>query len=200
MLDLYTIDGSCSNAVRDLLRYLDIGFADKPRSAHRAELERLNPAASVPTIGTAFGPLTESGAILVHLATCLGADHLLGRTEAERARVLEMLFYLNSTVYFAFIPWFRPEKYAQSETAQAEVKRAAQEQIAAAAHRLKAMTTSDRYLVGDALTVCDFIGLVYLNWLAKVSPEVLEKAKLASIRETIQAEILAGSRRTTEAV
>lgn len=200
MLDLYTIDGSCSNAVRDLLRYLGVEFAEKPRSAHRAELEHLNPAASVPTLSAAFGPLTESGAILIHLATSLNADHLLGRDEAQRARVLEMLFFLNSTVYFAFIPWFRPEKYARSEAGKAEVKQAALEQIGAAAHRLKAMTTSDRHLVGDALTLCDFIGLVYLNWLAKVSPEILESAGLTSHRQALHTAILAAGERAAETV
>lgn len=200
MLDLYTIDGSCSNGVRDLLRYLGADYAEKPRSAHRAELERLNPAASVPTLGTAFGPLTESGAILVHLASTLNGDHLLGRDEGQRARVLEMLFFLNSTVYFAFIPWFRPEKYARSEAGKAEAKQAALEQIGAAAHRLKAMTASDRYLVGDALTVCDFIGLVYLDWLAKVSPEILESAGLASHRLALQSEILGTGERAAAAI
>lgn len=170
MLDLYTIDGSCSDAVRDLLRHLGIDFADKPRSQHRAALEALHPAASVPVLDTDFGPLTESGAILLHLAETAGATDLTGATPDLRARVLEMLFFLNSTVYYAFIPYFRPEKYARSAAGQAEVKDMALTQIAAAAARRRAMAASDRHLVGDGLTAADFVGLVYLNWLARVSP------------------------------
>lgn len=190
MLDLYTIDGSCSNAVRDLLRHLSIDFADKPRSQHRAALEALHPAASVPVLDTDFGPLTESGAILLHLAETAGATALIGETPEQRARVLEMLFFLNSTVYYAFIPYFRPEKYAQTEQAQAEVKDMALTQIAAAAQRLGAMASSDRHLVGDRLTVADFIGLVYLNWLARVSPAVLDQSGLAPLRAALTDQIV----------
>ena len=186
MLDLYTIEGSCSTAVRDLLNYLSITYTDKPRSEFRLELEVLNPAASVPTLNTDFGALTESGAILLHIAESAGAVHLLGETAAERARVLEILFFLNSTFYYAFIPWFRPEKYAQSTAAQGEVKAAALEQIETAAKRLRWLAgSSTSYLVGDKLSVADFIGLVYLNWLARVSPEVMQHSGLASIHASL---------------
>jgi glutathione S-transferase len=180
MYELYTINGSCSNGIAYFFNYMGLPFLDKPRADHRAALEAMNPAASVPTLVSDFGPLTESGAILLTLAQKHAPD-LLGETDDQKRRVLETLFFLNSTFYYGFIPYFRPEKYAASPAAQAEVKTAALSQISEAAHRLKQMTSSEAYLVGDNLTVCDFIGLVYLNWLSKVSPEILEASGLAPI-------------------
>lgn len=186
MLELYTINGSCSNSVRDLLDYLGIPYQEKPRSEYRSELEAMNPAASVPTLMTEFGAVTESGSILLYLAEMANARALIGETLAERTRIMEMLFFLNSTFYYAFIPWFRPEKYAQSEASQAEVKEAALEQIKVAASRLYTLTEgSSHYLVGDKLSIADFIGLVYLNWLARVSPEILDSSGLAPIHDSL---------------
>lgn len=180
MYELYTINGSCSNGVAYFFNHLNIAFADKPRSDHRAELEGVNPAASVPTLVSDMGAVTESGAILITLAE-EHAPELMGTTAAQKMRVLETLFFLNSTFYYGFIPFFRPEKYAQSEAAQIEVRSAALVQIADAAQRLKQMTSSHTNLVGDSLTICDFIGLVYLNWLSKVAPDILASTGLNEI-------------------
>jgi len=38
------------------------------------------------------------------------------------------------------------------------------------------------------VTICDFIGLVYLNWLSKVAPEVMADAGLVKIHNALSAQ------------
>lgn len=191
MTDLYTIDGSCSDAVRFLLDHLGEPYRALPRKEHRAALERLNPEATVPTLVEDGLVLTETTAILVHLAE-RDAPGLLGDTPAERARVLEGLSMLSTGVYSAYLLHFRPDKYAGSEAGRAEVRAGAGAAIDKALATLARMSGGGTHLALGRLTVCDFLGLVFLRWQRAVDPSGLSRHGLEPLFENLSRQPFAG--------
>src|SRR3546814_9555085 len=65
--------------------------------------------------------LTENVAILTYIAEQVPAFGLLPVSGMERARALEWLALLSSTVHVAFRPIFRPGRLAVSEAGQQDV-------------------------------------------------------------------------------
>src|SRR3546814_13689922 len=67
---------------------------------------------------TLFRSLTENIAILSYIAGLVPQKQLLPDTGLARARALEWLALLSSTVHVAFRPIFRPNRLAESAQAQ----------------------------------------------------------------------------------
>src|SRR3546814_2782724 len=65
--------------------------------------------------------LTENIAILSYIAGLVPQKQLLPDTGLARARALEWLALLSSTVHVAFRPIFRPNRLAESAQAQQDV-------------------------------------------------------------------------------
>lgn len=185
-LDLYTIDGSCSDAVRFLLDHLDLPHRALPRREHRAALEAVNPDATVPTLVAGDLVLTESVAILTHLAEVHAPD-LLGRDARERALVTERLSLLSTGVYAAYMLHFRPDRFAGSDDAKAEIRAGAPAAIDAALASLARMSGPEHVALGR-LTVCDFLALVFLRWQQNVEPATIDRAGLGPLWRSLTAQ------------
>jgi glutathione S-transferase len=73
----------------------------------------LNPAGLVPTLETAHGPISETGAILLWLAD----THRLGPAPADRDRTifLKWLFFLSNTAHADLRMIFYPHQYAPAD-------------------------------------------------------------------------------------
>lgn len=172
---VYTINGSCADAVVALCAHLQLSAELREREHHDAELTRINPARTVPTLATPDGlVLTETAAILNHIAR-LYAGELLGRGVEERARNEEMLGFLSTAVYNAFLLHFRPDRSAASEAGRAAVRASARSAIETALDALAARVSPRGFALGADMTTSDFLLLVMLNWAGAVDPALLHQ-------------------------
>src|SRR3546814_7497225 len=87
----------------------------------RPEYLAKHPWAKVPALEIVDVILTENVAILTYIAEQVPAFGLLPVSGMERARALEWLALLSSTVHVAFRPIFRPGRLAVSEAGQQDV-------------------------------------------------------------------------------
>ncbi len=144
MTTLYTMPGTCSLAANIAVAWLDapIEIENMEYGAHKKDAYlSINPKGKVPAIRFDDGDvLTELAAILTWLGTEYGGegteeysrDERLGRKEGEA------LAYMTSEVHAAYGPHFAAARFADSESAQEEVKRKAYETLAGHYERMEA--------------------------------------------------------------
>lgn len=174
-LILYTIKGSCSDAVVALCAHLGLKADLRERKHHSEALAEVNPDGSVPTLVTGDGlVLTETLAILNHLAR-LHAAELLGRGPDERSRNEELLSFLATTVYNAFLLRFRPDRSADTEEARVAIRNKSGSSIGAALDRLEMRLTGNKFATGETLTTSDFFLLVFCNWARMIDEDLLDR-------------------------
>jgi glutathione S-transferase len=172
-LTVFTISGSCSDAVDALCAHLGLAVIRRERKLHAAALADVNPQRTVPTLVTEGNfVLTETSAILNHIAR-QHAVELLGRGPLERARNEEMLSFLATGVNSAFLLHFRPDRSADSDEGRNAVREKAAGTIDAALDMLEARVLGRKFAAGDHLTTSDFLLLVMLNWAQVIDPALL---------------------------
>lgn len=133
MPTLHTMPGTCSLAPNIAVAWLDapVEIANMAYGDHKKpDYLAINPKGKVPALRFEDGDvLTEAAAILAWLGAAHGSegyarDERLGRKEAEA------LSYMTSEVHADFGPHFAAAAFAETEDAQAEVKRAAYAKVA----------------------------------------------------------------------
>jgi GST-like protein len=104
---LYGSRNSGSSAVEAALEiarapYRIVDAASWDKKSARAQLKRVNPLMQIPTLVTPDGTvLTESAAILIHLALVHPRARLLPRDAAQRAQALRALVFVAANCYAA---------------------------------------------------------------------------------------------------
>ena len=136
-LTLYGSRGSGSAAVEMALRRCAVPYdmvrasTWEPDSAVR-QLAEVNPLGQIPTLVLADGTvLTESAAILVHLALSHPRSELLPRSPSARAVALRGLVYIAANCYAAISVHDYPERWttAVAKDARDGVRAAARRQL-----------------------------------------------------------------------
>lgn len=174
---LYVIHGSSSDAVVALGAHLSVKLEVRERRDHTAELAKINPACTVPTLVDENGlVLTETLAILNHLARN-SAPELLGHGKEERARNEEILSRLATSVTHAFLLHFRPDKSADDDAIKAAIKTKAAAAIDEALDHLEGIIPDQGFAVGQQLATADFLFMVLLNWAERIDPVLLSTRK-----------------------
>ena len=170
---IYSINGSCSDAVCALCAHLGLRADIRQRKDFDAALTAINPDRTVPTVIVEGGlVLTETSAILNHLARSHAVE-LLGRGGAERARNEELCSFIATGVYTAFLLRFRPDRYADDESARPAIRAKSDMAIRHALDSLEARIADNAFAVGENLTTSDFFLLVMMNWAERLDPGLL---------------------------
>src|SRR5438034_1369932 len=105
MYTLYGFKGSGSASVECALEmtgapYRIVEAASWENNAALAELERVNPLRQIPTLQLPDGGvLTESAAILAHLALAFPETGLISNKPAERDQAIRGLVYIAANCY-----------------------------------------------------------------------------------------------------
>lgn len=137
---LYTMPGTCALAPNIAVAWLNAPVTIKTleRGDHKKEdYLSINPKGKVPALQFDDGDvLTEAAAILAYLGAQYGEegyarDQKLGRKEAEA------LSYMTSEVHATYGPHFAPQTFADSDSAQKEIKAKTYEKLAAHYDRLE---------------------------------------------------------------
>lgn len=170
MLKLYYSPGSCSLASHIALEETGLPYAaikvDLQKGEQESEEYRTITAWSrVPALGVGDMVLTENVAILQYLADRVPEKALLPQPGTfERARAVEWLALLSSTVHAAFRPIFRPNRFATSEAGIQEVAAIGLNGLNRTLGLLERRLGDDPYTLGQAFSLCDAYLLVFLLW------------------------------------
>ena len=115
---LHYAPDNASLCVRLALESLDLPYrtalVDRAKQAQKSpEYLRLNPNGLIPVLETPFGPIFETGAILLWLADTHSAL-MPEPANMDRGQALQWLIWLSNTLHTDARMIFYPEKYTQS--------------------------------------------------------------------------------------
>ena len=189
MMKLYYGPGACSFVPHVALEAIRLatgeGFETQTVKLHKGEQNSpeylaLNPLGLVPVLVVDGKPLSQIIAICDYLDRRYPQVGLLPAALWQRAEAMSTFAWMNNTVHPTFTHIFRSQKFAEGETAQAEVKRAAQAMYRGHLDRIQGMTEKAApFLLGDKLSFIDAYALVFLRWggLAGIDPASLPAYK-----------------------
>lgn len=169
---LYGTKGSGSAAIEMALRACDVHWEQveaaswKPKSAIE-QLRRVNPLVQIPTIVLPDGTvLTESAAILIHLATAYPSASLLPETSSSRTQAIRGLIFIAANCYSAVSIVDFPSRWtvASAEAAHDDVRTAARRQLFHHWDIFADTFAADPYLSGTKPGALDYFAAVVSMW------------------------------------
>lgn len=184
-LELYFAPGACSFVPHVCLEAVKAAagqdFEPKLVKLHKGEQKSpeylaMNPNGQVPVLVVDGKPLNQIVAILDYLDRAFPQAGLLPTEAWARAQALSQLAWLNNTVHPTFTRIFRTPDFAESEAAQAEVKRIAQARYRECLERIQQWTKgANPYWFGAKLAPHDAYAFTLLRWggYAGIDPKSL---------------------------
>ncbi|HVP09165.1 MAG TPA: glutathione S-transferase family protein [Burkholderiales bacterium] len=184
-LELYFAPGACSFVPHASLEAIKAatGQEFEPRlvKLHKGEHKTpeylaMNPNGQVPVLVVDGQPLNQIVAILEFLDRSFPKARLLPAEPWARAQAMSQLAWLNNTVHPTFTRVFRKEEFAESEAAQAEVRKVAQARFRKHLERIQEMTAGAKpYWFGGHITPHDAYAFTLLRWggYAGIDPKSL---------------------------
>lgn len=141
---------------------------DLKSGEHRKpEYLKLNPKGRVPVLVEGERTLSESAAILMHLADRHPEAKLAPAPGTpERARYYQWLLYLTNTVQPAIIEFFHPDWTFEDPTHQAALKASAEKRVGAMFDYIDAELAKGGgpYLLGGTFYACDLFLAMLTRW------------------------------------
>ena len=194
MYVLYYSPGACSFAVHAALEYIGEPFELKKVEVNRGENRapeylEINPRGRVPTLFDNGFRLTECAAILIYLATKHPTAKLLPREDSpDRAKALEWLIYLASTLHPLYWGIWRPERVTSDRQSDATIRQTAETGLIEKYRAIDLHLKDRDYVVGDRLTAADLYLWVFARGGRVLPTPVSELPNLSRYLERIYAE------------
>jgi glutathione S-transferase len=190
MLTLYTAPGSCSRASHIALEEAGLDFevrlVDFKQGQQRTlEFLAMNPKGRVPALVTPQGVLTESPAILAHIAA-LAPDKQLAPTDPFAfARMQAFNLYLATTVHVAHAHGPRASRWSDDPAAIATMQAKVTENMHAAFTLIEAGLQGP-WAMGEAYSVADPYLFTFAGWLAVDGVDIADFPKVADHHARMQ--------------
>ncbi len=184
-LELYFAPGACSFVPHVTLEAVRAatGQAFEPRlvKLHKGEQKTpeylaMNPNGQVQVLVVDGKPLSQIVAICEFLDRAFPKAGLLPTAPWARAQALSQLAWMNNTVHPTFTHVFRAADFAESEAAQAEVKKVASAKFRKHLERIQGWISGAKpYWHGERVTCHDAYAFTLLRWggYAGVDPKSL---------------------------
>ena len=184
-LELYFAPGACSFVPHVSLEAIKAatGQAYEPRlvKLHKGDQKTpeylaMNPNGQVPVLVVDGKPLTQIVAICDFLDRSFPEAGLLPAEPWARTQALSQLAWMNNTVHPTFTHVFRTAEFAESEAAQAEVKKIAAARYRKLLERIQDWVGSAKpYWHGERITPHDAYAFTLLRWggYAGIDPKSL---------------------------
>ena len=185
MLELYFAPGACSFVPHVALEAIRAAtgesFEPKLVKLHKGEQKApeylaINPNGQVPVLIADGKPLNQIVAICDYLDRRFPKAGLLPTESWARAQALSQLAWMNNTVHPTFTHVFRPGDFADSEAAQADVRKAASQRFRAHLERIQAWSAAaSPFWFGDRISFHDAYAFTLLRWggYAGIDPKSL---------------------------
>ena len=184
-LELYFAPGACSFVPHVSLEAIKAatGQAFEPKlvKLHKGEQRTpeylaMNPNGQVPVLVVDGKPLNQIVAICEFLDRGFPKAGLLPAEPWARAQALSQLAWMNSTVHPTFTHVFRAAEFAESEAAQADVKKVAAAKFRKYLERIQGwIAGAGSYWHGERITPHDSYAFTLLRWggYAGIDPKSL---------------------------
>jgi glutathione S-transferase len=184
-LELYFAPGACSFVPHVALEAVKAatGQAFEPKlvKLHKGEQKTpeylaLNPNGQVPVLVVDGKPLTQIVAICDFLDRSFPKAGLLPTEPWARSQALSQLAWMNNTVHPTFTRVFRTPEFAESEAAQADVKRIAAAKYRTLLERIQQWSAAAKpFWFGERISFHDAYAFTLLRWggMAGVDPKPL---------------------------
>jgi glutathione S-transferase len=130
----------------------------------------LNPLGVVPTLVAGDRVLTESAAILLHLADAHPEARLV---PGDRAQLYRWLVFMTNTMQTAMLRFFYPERYGDGDVGDVAA-REAQEHFDLVEREL----AGREWLVGDHRTAADLFLFMLTRWGRRLEPAAWDRPNL----------------------
>lgn len=191
MLTLYTSTGSCSRASHIALEESGLPYAvhlvDFAKSDQRQpDYLAINPKGRVPALATDQGVLTESPAILAHIAALAPAGLLAPTDSFAFARMQAFNLYLATTIHVAHAHGRRASRWSDDAAAQASMAAKVTQNMRDGFALIEADLTGD-WVMGDAFTVADPYLFTFAGWLETDGVDIAEFPRVQAHFERMQA-------------
>ncbi|WP_395945179.1 glutathione S-transferase family protein [Brevundimonas sp.] len=183
MLTLYTAPGTCSRASHIALEEsgldFEVALVDFAQGQQRTpEFLALNPKGRVPALVTPRGVLTESPAILAHVAA-LAPDKDLAPTDPfDFARMQAFNLYLASTVHVAHAHRPRAGRWSDDPAAILTMQAKVPENMHAAFALIEAGLEGP-WVMGEAYSVADPYLFTFAGWLESDGVDIADFPRVA---------------------
>jgi glutathione S-transferase len=174
MMELYFAPGACSFVPHVTLEAIKAAtgqtFEPKLIKLHKGEHKTpeylaLNPNGQVPVLVVDGTPLTQIVAICDYLDRSFRKAGLLPTEPWARAQALSQLAWMNNTAHPTFTHVFRAADFAESEAAQADVKKVAAAKYRKHLERIQGWTAAAKpYWYGERITCHDAYAFTLLRW------------------------------------
>ena len=168
-MKFYMLSGACSIVGNVALEWAGAEFELVKMdfaATKTPEFLAKNPQGSVPFLEDGDFTLSQNTAILQYIADKYPQAHLFGKGNAEQqAKAHQWLGMVNADIHSKFSILFGPQRFAESEAAQAEVVAAAKKLLQGLFAAVDTHLNGREYLA-DELTIADVYLLVVLNWAA----------------------------------
>ena len=169
-IELYFAPGACSFVPHVALEASKAPFEPKLVKLHKGEHKapeylKMNPNGQVPVLVVDGRPLTQIVAISQYLDQAFPDTGLLPKDPWTRSQALSQLAWMNNTVHPTFTHFFRPEKFAASESGQADIKKESIDQFRGHLERIQGWIAGARpFWHGERISVLDAYAFVFLRW------------------------------------
>ena len=191
MLTLYTSTGSCSRASHIALEESGLPYAvhliDFAKSDQRQpDYLAINPKGRVPALATDQGVLTESPAILAHIAALAPAGLLAPTDPFAFARMQAFNLYLATTIHVAHAHGRRAARWSDDAAAQATMAAKVTQNMRDGFALIEADLTGD-WVMGAGYTVADPYLFTFAGWLETDGVDIAEFPRVQAHFERMQA-------------
>ncbi|MDZ7709699.1 MAG: glutathione S-transferase family protein [Roseovarius sp.] len=191
-MQLYYAKGTIAIAVAIALREAGIGFEPvrldfKAGDQTRPRYHAVNPKGRVPALVTDHGTLTETAAILDHIADLAPAAGLRPSDPWQAAKMREAMCYLASTMHVNHAHRARGHRWADDESSLADMKTKALETMTASAHHVEDHMLQGPYVLGEAFSMADPYLYVACSWLEGDGVDVAAFPKITAFVEAMRA-------------
>ena len=173
MLKLFYAPNACSLAPHIALNDAGADYeAVKVDTAHgeqrSAAYLAINPKARVPSLVTDRGILTEVPVLLGYIARTFPKAELAPTDGFDFFQMQSFNTYLASTIHITFAHIFRPERYADSDAAKADMRAKAPKSLIEQFQLVEERLSDGREWVhGDKYTVSDPYLYVFARWFGR---------------------------------
>ncbi len=173
MLKIFYSPNACSLAAHIALAeagadYQAVRLDLKAGDQRKPDYLTVNPKGRVPALVTDKGALTENPAILNWIAESFPKAHLKPDDFFAYSQIQSFNLYLASTIHVTFAHLFRTERWADSDSARAEVKAKVPSSLATLWTLIEDRLRDGRsWIAGEQYTVADPYLYVFARWLER---------------------------------
>lgn len=191
MLTLYCTPDTISVAAAIALReagldateiQVDFGTAEQTGPAYHA----INPKGRVPALVTADGVLTETGAILDHIADLAPSARLRPDTAWAAARMREVMYYLASTMHVNHAHMRRGARWADDPAAWRSMAAKVPQTMTASARYIDTHALTGPFVLGDRLSLADPYLFVVCGWLPRDQVDLAPFPAIRTFLDTME--------------